>query len=318
MLVQLLILIVSLSIMLVSADRFVDSASKIAQAFKVSPLIIGMLIIGLGTSSPELMVSTISAINGAPELALGNAIGSNIANIGLILGITALITPVAVASKITKIELPFVLIITLILGFMLFDGYLSTYESILLLVIFIIFIALACISSQRVSHDALADQVDISDHHNKIALGFLLVISLLILIVSARYVVTSATEIAMTLGLSELIIGLTIVAIGTSLPELATSIIAAKRGQAELAIGNIVGSNVFNTLAVIGVSGAIQPIDNISVQLIYRDMSVLLLFTIFMLFMAMGFKAQGRVNQYEGLVLLIIYLGYLGALMVTA
>lgn len=296
-----------------SADRFVEGAAATAKHAGMPSLLIGMVIVGFGTSAPEMVVSAMAAIDGNPDLALGNALGSNIVNTGLILGLTAIITPILVQSKIVRKEIPLLLLISSVLGYFLWDGSLTRLESILLLVGFFSLIGWSIYSAMKGKGDKLESEMDqeLIEHEMPIKKAvFWLVIGLVLLIVSSRVLVWGAVSIAEALGVSDLIIGLTIVALGTSLPELAASIIAVRKGEHDIAIGNVVGSNMFNLLAVVGIAGVISPITGMSSEVMSRDWLVMMGLTIALLFMAYGFRGAGRINRLEGTGLLIAFCAY--------
>lgn len=296
-----------------SADRFVEGAAATAKYAGMPSLLIGMVIVGFGTSAPEMVVSAMAAIDGNPDLALGNALGSNIVNTGLILGITAIITPILVQSKIVRKEIPLLLLISLALGYFLWDGALTRVESILLLVGFFTLIGWSIYSAMKGKGDILEGEMDqeLAEHAMPIKKAvFWLVLGLVLLIVSSRVLVWGAVSIAEALGVSDLIIGLTIVALGTSLPELAASIIAVRKGEHDIAIGNVVGSNMFNLLAVTGIAGVISPITSLSGEVMSRDWLVMMGLTLALLFMAYGFRGAGRINRFEGAGLLVAFCAY--------
>lgn len=296
-----------------SADRFVEGAAATAKYAGMPSLLIGMVIVGFGTSAPEMVVSAMAAIDGNPDLALGNALGSNIVNTGLILGITAIITPILVQSKIVRKEIPLLLLISLALGYFLWDGALTRIESILLLVGFFTLIGWSIYSAMKGKGDILEGEMDqeLAEHAMPIKKAvFWLVLGLILLIVSSRVLVWGAVSIAEALGVSDLIIGLTIVALGTSLPELAASIIAVRKGEHDIAIGNVVGSNMFNLLAVTGIAGVISPITSLSGEVMSRDWLVMMGLTLALLFMAYGFRGAGRINRFEGAGLLVAFCAY--------
>lgn len=296
-----------------SADRFVEGAAATAKHAGMPSLLIGMVIVGFGTSAPEMVVSAMAAIDGNPDLALGNALGSNIVNTGLILGLTAIITPILVQSKIVRKEIPLLLLISSALGYFLWDGSLTRFESVLLLVGFFTLIGWSIYSAMRGKGDKLESEMDQELVELEMPIKkaiFWLVIGLILLIVSSRALVWGAVSIAEALGVSDLIIGLTIVALGTSLPELAASIIAVRKGEHDIAIGNVVGSNMFNLLAVVGIAGVISPITGMSSEVMSRDWLVMMGLTIALLFMAYGFRGAGRISRLEGTGLLIAFCAY--------
>ncbi|WP_278405583.1 calcium/sodium antiporter [Pseudoalteromonas ruthenica] len=302
-----------------SAGRFVDGAAATAAHAGLPTILIGMLIVGFGTSAPEMVVSAMAASDGNPALALGNALGSNIVNIGLILGVTALIAPITVHSNIVRKELPLLLAVVLLCGYLLYDGQLTTLDASLLLGGFVSVVAWSIYSGLRHYNDPLASDTEQGVTSQTMGLKsalFWLVCGLVVLVLSSRILVWGAVQVASALGVSDLVIGLTIVALGTSLPELAASIIAAKKGEHDIAIGNVVGSNMFNILAVIGIAGAIEPF-GLGADIFYRDWGVMLLLTLALLVMAYGIGRQGRINRAEGGLLLSGYLAYNGYLLWT-
>ena len=296
-----------------SADRFVEGAAATARHAGMPSLLIGMVIVGFGTSAPEMVVSGVAALDGNPDLALGNALGSNIVNTGLILGVTVLIAPIALHSRIVRRELPLLLAITLLAGGLIWDGALSRVEAVGLLGGFFALIGWTIYEGLRYREDTLAGEVDQELATHPMPLGralFWLVAGLLLLIASSRILVWGAVSIAQALGVSDLVIGLTIVALGTSLPELAASVIAARKGEHDIAIGNVVGSNMFNLLAVVGIAGVITPMSIIAADVLSRDWPTMLALTLALFVMAYGFRGQGRINRFKGLLLLLGYIGY--------
>ena len=297
-----------------SADRFVDGAASTAKHLGMPSLLIGILIVGFGTSAPEMVVSAIAAYEGNPGLALGNAIGSNIVNIALILGITAIVAPIAVNSKIVKKEIPLLLLIVLFTGYLLLDNTLTLFEGVILLAGFFALVLWSVFAAFRSRGDSFEDQMDIELNEDIMSLkvGIMwLVFGLILLIVSSRILVWGAVGVAVEFGVSDLIIGLTIVALGTSLPELAASVIAARKGEHDIAIGNVVGSNMFNLLAVIGIAVIIAPMNSIPLEVLQRDWTIMLLLTIALFVMAYGFKGRnGRINRVEGTILILCYAAY--------
>ncbi|GAM68584.1 inner membrane protein yrbG [Vibrio sp. JCM 19236] len=302
---------IGLMLLVWSAERFVDGAAATATHAGMSPLLIGMLVVGFGTSAPEMVVSAMAAIDGNPELALGNALGSNIVNTGLILGVTALIAPIMVQSVIVKKELPLLLVISLLLGVQLLDGSLTRVEAAILLVGFIGLIIWSIYSGTKQNDSQETEQR--ADLSLTTAIIWL-VTGLILLVISSRILVWGAVTIAQSLGVSDLVIGLTVVALGTSLPELAASVVAARKGEHDIAIGNIVGSNMFNILAVVGIAGMVSPISEMSAEVLSRDWPVMLSMTLALFFMAFGFGHQGRINRLEGAGLLLAYSIYTGYL----
>ena len=297
-----------------SADRFVDGAASTAKHLGMPSLLIGILIVGFGTSAPEMVVSAIAAYEGNPGLALGNAIGSNIVNIALILGITAIVAPIAVNSKIVKKEIPLLLLIVLFTGYLLLDNTLTLFEGVILLAGFFALVLWSVFAAFRSRGDSFEDQMDIELNEDIMSLkvGIMwLVFGLILLIASSRLLVWGAVGVANSFGVSDLIIGLTIVALGTSLPELAASVMAARKGEHDIAIGNVVGSNMFNLLAVIGIAVIIAPMNSIPLEVLQRDWTIMLLLTIALFVMAYGFRGRdGRINKVEGTILILCYAAY--------
>lgn len=313
MIIVLLILIAGLMLLLWSADRFVEGSAAVAKHLGLSPLLIGMVIIGFGTSTPEMLVSALAAGQGNPGMALGNAYGSNITNIAFILGLSALIYPVRVHSSVLKKELPILMAVSLVAAWQIHDGSISRWDALLLLLIFTGLMVWTLRQNIYRKTDAL--NIDMEQEMTthpvpmKKAIIFM-IFGLLLLIGSSRALVWSAIKVAIFLGVSDTIIGLTIVAVGTSLPELASSVAAARKGEHDLALGNILGSNLFNTLAVVGLAGLIRPL-SAEKTLILRDVPVMLLLTFSLFIMGYGFRKQGRINRLEGGILLIGYCVYI-------
>jgi cation:H+ antiporter len=310
MIFPILAILVGLVVLVFSSDMFVDGAAATARFLGMPSLLIGMVIIGFGTSAPELVVSTISAVQGNPGIAVGNAYGSNIANIALILGVTALIKPVQVSSRILKKELPILTFFTALSFVLLIDLQFSRTDALVLLLLFLALMIWSIYQGLHTGKDTFATDIehDAKKPTNlKIAL-LKLVIGLLVLILSSRVLVWGAVALAKYFGVSDLIIGLTIVAIGTSLPELASSIIAARKGEHDLAMGNIIGSNLFNTTAVVGVAGSSLPF-SIDTNVLHRDMLMMTLLTVSLFVIGYGFQEgrQGRVNRFEGASLVLVY-----------
>ncbi len=312
MMLPLLAVVGGLVLLIWSADRFVEGAAAVAAHYSIPPLLIGMIIIGFGTSAPEMMVSTFAASEGNPGLALGNAYGSNIANIGLILGVTAMICPIAAQSIVVKKEIPILIGITGLSVLLLVDGQLSRIDALILLGVFAVLMGWSIYEGLRNRDDPLGHEVKEALHDQSKQFTKALVwviVGLVLLIASSRLLVWGAVEVASGLGVSDLVIGLTIVAVGTSLPEFAASLSAARKGQSDLALGNILGSNLFNTLAVVGIAGLIAP-TSVPQEILHRDMAVLGLLTVGLLVVCFTFKGTGIINRFEGTVLFVSYIGY--------
>lgn len=276
------------------------------------PLLIGMVVVGFGTSAPEMVVSALSATQGNPGLALGNAYGSNITNIALILGITALISPIAVHSQVMRKELPILTAVTALAAWQVWDRELTFVDALVLLGVFFLLLAWSIRQGMTQKNDALGTEVAEEMSHRSMPLRnavLWLIAGLLLLIVSSRILVWGAVELALGFGVSDLIIGLTIVAVGTSLPELASSVIAARKGEHDIALGNILGSNLFNTLAVVGIAGTISPMA-VAPEVFYRDIAVMSALTLSLFILGYGFRGPGRINRLEGGLLLACFVGY--------
>ena len=311
-------LVAGLLLLVWSADKFVDGASATAKFLGMSPLLIGMVVVGFGTSAPEMVVSAFSAIEGNPGIALGNAYGSNITNIALILGLTALIRPIVVQGSILRKELVTLAIITCLAAFLVYDGNITRLDAIILLVVFIGYMAYTILLAVKGRDNSIEPEFFEENDAEPISMKkalFLLVLGLAFLIISSRMVVYGATKIAYAFGVSDLIIGLTIVAVGTSLPELASSIAASKKGEQELVLGNILGSNLFNTLMVVGLAGVIEPMQ-VGREIFTRDISIMGALTLSLFLFGASFKKgrAGRINRLEGTFLVVCYVAYIGYL----
>ena len=317
MLLAAVAVIVGLVVLIWSADRFVDGAAATSSRLGLSPLLIGMLVIGFGTSAPELTVSALAAAQGNPGLALGNAYGSNIANIGLILGLVAIISPLAVSTSVIRRELPVLGVATLVSALMMLGGMIGRIEGTVLLAGLLGFIGFSIFNSRRSTvsgeEDSLATDTmtEIESHPMSLKTAVMwTLIGLVLLIASSRLLVWGAVEIAQGLGVSDLIIGLTVVAVGTSLPELASSLSALRRNEHDLVVGNVVGSNLFNTLGVVGVAAVVAPVE-VGHEVLLRDWVVMAVMTVLMAVFALGRRGkQGHINRVEGAALLVMYIAY--------
>ena len=301
-----------LALLVWSADRFVVGSVATARYFGMPPLLIGMVIVGFGTSAPEMLVSALSASQGNPGIALGNAYGSNITNIALILGLTALISPIAVHSQVLRKELPILAGVTVLAAWQVWDGDISRTDALVLLAVFAVLMAWTIWQGMRKQADTLGNEMvqELQVHTMPLRRGiFWLICGLTLLIASSRILVWGAVEVAQAFGVSDLIIGLTIVAVGTSLPELASSLIAVRKGEHDIALGNVLGSNLFNTLAVVGIAGTIHPMA-VGPEVFSRDILVMSLLTVSLFVIGYGFRGPGRINRLEGGALLACYIGY--------
>jgi len=314
MLLAVAAVVIGLVILVWGADRFVFGAAALASALGISPLLIGLTVVGFGTSAPEILIATIAALDGSPGIAVGNAIGSNIANIGLILGAAAVFVPLTMHSDLLRRELPVLLVVTLAAFLVLRDGKLGPNEGTMLLVgLVVTMLLLVRIAQQRRNQDPLAAGIEENIPSNCAALpaaGWF-VLGLLTLVIASRALVWGAVEIAVTLGISELVIGLTIVAIGTSLPELAAAVMSAIKNQHELVIGNVVGSNIWNMLVVLGIPGLLAP-GPVPGEVLTRDMPMLLVLTLALFAMGYSSRSHGTINRLEGGLLLTCFVAYQG------
>ncbi|MDP4535194.1 calcium/sodium antiporter [Alkalimonas collagenimarina] len=304
--------LVGLILLIWSADRFVYGASSIARNLNISPMIIGLTIVAMGSSAPEIMVSATAAWQGRLDTSVGNALGSNITNILLVIGATALLKPISVASMTVKREFPLLILCTLLGYLFLADQTLTRAEGGILLTAFALFIALMVYWGRHVAPDdpLLSEyQAELPPPITTYKAIFWLVAGLLLLLASSQLLVHGAVTIASYAGMSDLLIGLTIIAIGTSLPELAASLIGILKGEDDLALGNIIGSNIFNILAVLGIGVVIAP-GSIDVNAAGRDSYVMIAATVVMLLMSLRIGKLRRINRVEGLLLLTAFIGY--------
>ena len=296
-----------------SADRFVVGASAMAYNLKVSPLVIGLTIVGLGTSAPEMMVSALASWQGNSGLAVGNALGSNIINTGLILGFTAMVIPLNVHSSILKRELPVLLLVMMVALLLLMDGTLGRLDGSLLLtgmavmLIWMIRLGRTSPTGEDPMSAEFADEIPTTLSMGRAV--FWLIVGGLVLLGSSRLLVWGAVSIAESMGVSDLVIGLTIVALGTSMPELAATVMSAIKGEHDIALGNVIGSNIFNLLVVLGLPGLINPA-TIDTEVLTRDYPVMIGLTLALFVMAYGFRGPGRINRIEGTLLVLAFCAY--------
>jgi cation:H+ antiporter len=290
-----------------SADRFIEGSAAVANNFGVPKLLIGLTVVAFGTSAPEIVVSISASLRGAGEIAIGNALGSNLANTGLVLGITALIAPIVVQPYILKQEVPIMLAVIGVAGYFLYNGELSRMEGIILISLMIPLLFWLIYNKKQ--HPG--DEDNIASMKTWIAIIWL-VIGLTLLVASAECLVWGATRVATSMGISPLIIGLTVVAVGTSLPELAASVISTLKGHHDIAIGNVIGSNIFNLLMVAGIPAIISPL-SMPEEVFSRDyLSMTGLTLVLCGIMAWGFfvSKQATLGRISGMLLLILYAGY--------
>ncbi|MFY0664607.1 MAG: calcium/sodium antiporter [Natronospirillum sp.] len=306
-------IVLGLTLLVWSSDRFVGGAAAMARIAGVSPLVIGLTIVAMGTSAPEILVSASAALAGSPALAIGNAQGSNIANIGLVLGVCALIIALPVNRSVWRRESHVLLAVTLLLGAVLANLYLSRLEGILMIALLLVFIIGTVWHALHIRN--AADVPDFStDIPEDMPLRwsiFWLIVGLIVLVLGAQLLVWGATQLAFRFGISELVVGATIVATGTSLPELATAVASTRKGHHEMTIGNVVGSNIFNILAVVGVAAVIAPTE-FEPAVLWRDYLFVLLTTAMLLVAAWWFGRQQKPTpRLFGVVLLTSYIYYL-------
>ena len=312
LLIPVFTIIVSLSLLAYSADKFVEGASSIAYQFGLSPLLIGLTVVSLGTSAPEILIGVMSAFSGNSALAIGNAIGSNIANIALILGFSSMLMPLPVASTVLRREIPLLLCVVLFSTALLLDLKLTRGDGIAYIGVLLLCLGWLIWQGKKEPEDVLAAEFDehVSAPEPMAKLTIITIAALIVLLVSSRALVWGAVEIARAANVSELMIGLSIVAIGTSLPELAATIASIMRREFGLAIGGVVGSNLFNALAVLGVVAIIGPVE-VDAMVRNRDAVVHIGLTVCLLIFCVAWRGNGgRINRVEGLALLAVFIGY--------
>ena len=300
-----------------AANHLVTGAAGLAAAYRLPPLVIGLTLVALGTSAPTMMIAITAATEGRTELALGNAIGTNIANIGLVLGLTALFHPLTIKSTLIRREYPLLFFIMLFTYSFMLNGYLSIFDGCLFLVACITLISYFVFLATHSKRDALSKEFkqSINIKRPMQANVLSLIIGLIILPLSARFLVDSAVTIAHSLGLSELVMGLTIIAIGTCLPNIATSMVAAFKGLDDLAVGNTLGSNMYNLLVVMAFPGIINP-SAINHSILWRDIPVMFLITSVLLIIS--FHKKRKIERWHGILLLLIYSSYMISLIFNA
>jgi cation:H+ antiporter len=311
-LTQIIIFLIGLAILSWSADKFVYGASALAKNLGVSPMMIGLTIVAMGSSAPEIVVSATASLAGNPDTAVGNSLGSNITNIALVLGLTAVLKPLVVSSTTLKRELPILLVITLIAVIFLSDNELTQIEGVTLITLFVLVLAgMAWLSFKVEKNDPLIAETEeeIPSDVPTINAVMWVIIGLVMLPLSAHFLVESAVFIAAYFGVSDLVIGLTIIALGTSLPELAASIAGVRRGEDDLALGNIIGSNIFNILAVLAMPGLIAP-GAIDINASTRDSYVMLGLTVILFVFCFNLRGTRQINRYEGGMLVIAFCAY--------
>lgn len=312
MLGSLLLVIAGLVLLMWGADRFVHGAAAAARNLGIAPLLIGLTVVAFATSAPEILVSVVAAIQKEPGLAIGNAIGSNIVNIGLVLGVTAMIRPIRMESATLRREMPALLAVSLLTVSLFLDSYLSRVDGFVMLTgLIIVMVWLARLGLRSAANDPIKRDFEAeipSDVSMKTAVIWL-VIGLGTLLLGAELLVDGAMGIATILGISEVVIGILVVALGTSLPELAVSLASALKGEYGLAIGNIVGSNIFNLLAVIGVAATIEP-SALAPTVLSLHIFVMVAFTLVLFAMTYEYNGNAELSRLEGLALLVAFIAY--------
>ena len=316
MFIQILILLLSLITLVWSADKFVFGASSLARNLGISPMIIGLTIVAMGSSAPEMMIAATASLQGNPDTAVGNAIGSNITNIALVLGLTALFHPLSVSSSTIKREIPLILIVTAIATYMLANSHFSFNEGLILIVGFVLYIAtLLFVTLKRAKQNPIDDKMvleaeqEVPEAVSTRRSVIWLVFGIIFLPLSATFLVASSIFIAKAFGISDLVIGLTVIAVGTSLPELAASIMSIIKKEDDLALGNIIGSNIFNILAVLSLAGLISP-GNIDQAAASRDAPYMLATTFLLFLLCFSRSGKFRITRAKGLLLLAVFIGY--------
>jgi cation:H+ antiporter len=308
MLLEIGTLALGVAILVVGADVFVRGASAIAERFGISAFVIGLVVVGFGTSTPELAVNISAALKGSTDIAIGNVVGSNIANVGVILGISALIMPLAVHLRMVKVELPLMIVVSIGLWVLALGDSITRWEGVLMLVAFVGFLVFLLKTSKAEPEDVQAEfegEVH-ATRSNATTIGF--IVGGLAMLMGGGYLcVDAAVDLARGLGMSELVIGLTIVAVGTSLPELASSAMAAWRGKTDIAIGNVIGSNIYNVLFILGITAVIKPLPTTGATVMWLDLPVMIAFAVVLIpMMLIGM----RISRLSGVLLLIAYAAY--------
>lgn len=312
MLLNVSLLVAGLALLAVSSDRFVTAAQAIAHIFGISPMVTGLTVVALGTSAPEMLVSITAAAEGAPALALGNVIGSNIANATLVAGGSALVLPLVVHSSTVRQEFPLLIAATALTGLLLIDGHLSRIDAAALMLATVLVILLIVRTAMRAARrDPLRREIEAQPPviMHPMRAGAWLVFALLFMVGASRMIVIGATGIAVTFGVSELVIGLTIVALGTSLPELGAAIASVLKDQPDIALGNVLGSNLFNLLPVLAAAALVTPFD-VEPIVLQRDYPIMAALTVMLLIMCMAWRSPGRVTRLEGGTLLVSFASY--------
>lgn len=315
----LLLFVLGLVLLVAGAEVLVKGASRLAAGFRISPLVIGLTVVAFGTSAPEMAVSSGAALAGQGDIALGNVIGSNIFNVLFILGLAALIAPLVVSRQLIRLDVPLMIGASVLVILLSLDGELGMFDGALLMASIIGYTIFLVISSRRTNKPQDADELGVPDaeHSGSVWVNVALVLGgLAMLVLGARWLVDGAVAMATALGLSERVIALTIVAAGTSLPEVATSVIASIRGQRDIAVGNVVGSNLFNLLAVLGLAGLLSP-EGVPVSEAVLRFDMLVMLAVAVACLPIFFSGL-RINRWEGLLFLAYYVVYTTHLVMAA
>ena len=309
MILNVLFILVGIVLVLWGADRLTDGAVAVAEKMKMPQIVIGLTIVAMGTSMPEFCVSLVSALKGTTDLAVGNIVGSNIFNTLLIVGVSAWVAPMTILKSTVRKDIPFALFASVILLVMCLDGNISRLDAGILFVLFLVFMYVTLKGAKTKDDDTTAKTDSIEDNKKPMAAWLSIVwiiVGLACLIGGSNLFVEGATKVAEHIGVSEAVIGLTIVAGGTSLPELATSVVSARKGNSGIAIGNVLGSNVFNILAILGVAGVITPIHLQGITML--DLSMMVFSTLLVWLFSF---TKYKIARWEGIVLTIVFIGYM-------
>lgn len=322
MLLNIVFIIVGMAIVLWGADRLTEGAVAVAEKMHIPQFVIGLTIVAMGTSMPELCVSLVSALKGTPDLAVGNVVGSNIFNTLAIVGITAMVAPMAILKLTVRKDIPFAFVAAVVLMMMCFDGKISRLDAAILCLLFLIFMMMTLRGAQEAQGDVKEEIEKVGEEVEKtnatktissIMSAVWIVVGLACLVGGSNLFVEGATKVATSLGVSEAVIGLTIVACGTSLPELATSVVAARKGNSGIAIGNVLGSNVFNILFILGLTGIISPMQLTGITM--NDLSVMVISMIMIWFFSF---TKYIIERWEGAILSLVFFGYMSYLVINA
>lgn len=306
MLLEILLIVLGVVLVIWGADRMTDGAVSIAQRLKIPQIVIGLTIVAMGTSAPEFFVSLMSALKGTPDLAVGNVVGSNTFNTLLIVGVAAMVTPIVISKSTVKKDMPWSMLAAVMLAAFCFDNFISRWDALVLTVAFLVFMGFTLRGAKKNKKEGVESDEEPQKNYSPLVAVGLVVLGLACLIFGSNIFVESATKVAQHLGVSEAIIGLTIVAGGTSLPELATSVVAARKGQSAIAIGNVIGSNVFNVLMIIGITGLIKPMNIVGIT--YIDLGIMALSMVMLWLFSF---TKYKVERWEGAALVVVFAAYL-------